>query len=164
MEPAPLASRRLEGLGDGSPELESFRAYALAFEAGYASDDWKTVDAHLTEDALWVVAGAPPPLGGVSQGREAILRAIKESCDSFDRRFDIRDPRIVHGPTRIPGGVHFTWVVTYRRHGLPPFELHGEEWDFFRDGKLEFHRERFTNLPEAVEYLKSHSGSLLPAR
>jgi hypothetical protein len=164
MAPALLVTRRLEGLGDGSSELESFRAYALAFEAGYESDDWNTVDAHLTDDALWVVAGAPPPFGGVSQGREAILRAIKESCDNFDRRFDVREPRIVDGPTRIPGGVHFTWIVTYRRHDLPPFELHGEEWDFFRDSKLEFHREKFTNLSEAVEYLKRHSGNLLPER
>jgi hypothetical protein len=163
MEPA-LFTRRLEGLGDGSSDLESFREYALAFEAGYASDDWKTVDAHLSDDAVWVVAGVPPPLGGISQGRPAVLRAIKESCDYFDRRFDIRDPRIVDGPTQIPGGVHFTWIVTYRREGLPPFELHGEEWDFFHDGKLDFHREKFTNLPEAVEYLKRHSGGLLPAR
>jgi len=144
--------------------FDSFKAYALAFEKGYASDDWKIVGDQLTQDAVWAVDGVSPPIGGVVQGHESVLRAIQKSCDGFDRRFDLREPRILAGPTPIPGGVHFTWVVTYRRKGLPPFELRGEEWDFFRDGKLEFHREKLANVADGLDFLKRHAKELLPVR
>ena len=57
-----------------------------------------------------------------------------------------------------------SFVVTYRRTGLPPFELRGEEWDFFRDGKLEFHREKLANVADGLEFLKRHAKELLPMR
>ena len=147
-----------------SQTIACFGAYALAFEKSYAADDWKVVGDQLTQDAIWAVEGAPPPFGGVAQGHAAVLQAIQQSCSSFDRRFDLREPRIVAGPTPIPGGVHFSFVVTYRRTGLPPFELRGEEWDFFRDGKLEFHREKLANVADGLEYLERHAKQLLPMR
>jgi len=144
---------------------QAFLSYAAAFEAGFAADDWKLVAASLTDDVVWTVGGVPPPVGGVYQGRADVLRAMKQSCDSFDRRFDVREPRIVDGPTPLPGGgVYFTFVVTYRRAGVPPMDLHGEEWDFFRDGKLEFHREKLWNIPELLALVAEHDAALLPAR
>lgn len=144
--------------------LSAFYAYAQAFEAGYAADDWQIVDRQLSDDIGWAVGGVAPPLGGVWHGRAATLQAIRQSCGSFDRRFDARQPRIVDGPRPIPGGVHFVFVVTYRRAGLPPVELEGVEWDFFRDGKLEFHRERLLNVPTLLQYLERHGAHLLPER
>lgn len=144
--------------------VQAFQEYALAFEKSYAADDWSDVAACLAPDVIWALGGAPPPLGGAWQGPEAVLGAIRASVGSFDRRFDAREPRILEGPTVIPGGVHLSWVVTYRRDGLPPFELVGEEWDFFRDGKLEFHRERIANAAETLAFLQRHAERLLPAR
>jgi hypothetical protein len=144
---------------------QAFYAYAMAFEQGFASRDWKaTVAPRMTDDTVWIVEGAPPPAGGLSQGLEPVLDAIRKSCDSFDRRFDVRDPHIVEGPTPIPGGIHMTWIVTYRRDGLPDFVLRGEEWDFFRDGKLELHREKLHNVDEAMAFVTRHADALLPAR
>jgi len=57
-----------------------------------------------------------------------------------------------------------SWVVTYRREGIPPIELHGEEWDFFRDGKLDFHRESIHNADELLAYLARHEARLRPQR
>jgi hypothetical protein len=146
-----------------SETTQAFQKYALAFEAGYASRDWKaTVGPCLTDDHVWLVEGAGPPAGGLTQGRDAVLEAIRRSCDFFDRRFDVRAPQIVDGPTPIPGGIHMTWVVTYRRDGLPDFVLRGEEWDFFADGKLEMHREKLHNVPEAMAFLARHAKELLP--
>lgn len=141
-----------------------FFAFAQAFETGVASDDWSQVDRHMTEDVVWCVSGAPPPFGGVWSGSKHALEAIRESVDSFDRRFDVRAPRILVGPTPIPGGIHMTWVVTYSREGLPPVELRGEEWDFFRDGRLVFHREALHNAVELGLFVAKHDALLRPAR
>jgi hypothetical protein len=145
----------------GKDAMQAFQAYAMAFEKGYESGDWKgTVGPCLTDDVVWTVSGAPPPLGGAWQGRDAVLATIRTSTEQFDRRFDAREPLIIEGPTLIPGGIHMRWVVTYRRDGLPPFELRGEEWDFFHDGKLELHRERMSNLDDAFAFLKQHGAKL----
>ena len=39
------------------------------------------------------------------------------------------------------GGAYLKWCVTYTREGLPAFELLGEEWDLFHDGKMTMHHE-----------------------
>ena len=145
--------------------VRSFEKFALAFEESFAANDWSAVEACATDDVVWVVAGAPPPIGGAWEGREKTLGAIRASVDGFDRRFDLREPRALEEPTPIPGGgVHLRWVVVYRRDGLPPLELHGEEWDFFRDGKLEFHRERIANAGEVIDFLTKHGEKLRPPR
>jgi len=142
---------------------EAFFHLALAFEKGFAADDWRVLEPQFADDVVWIVADMPDPIGGVHRGAKATLGAIAASCDAFDRCFDARAPRILEGPTPIPGGVHLTWVVTYRRTGLAPFELRGEEWDFFRDGKLELHRERMENLADGLEHVRKHDKALLPA-
>jgi ketosteroid isomerase-like protein len=145
----------------GSDVMQAFQKYAMAFEAGYASGDWKgTVGPCLADDVLWTAPGAPPPFGGVHHGHDAVLDQIRATTEAFDRRFDAREPRIVEGPTEIPGGIHMSWAVTYRRDGCPPLELLGEEWDFFHDGKLELHRERIWNLEESAAYLRKHEAKL----
>jgi hypothetical protein len=139
----------------------AFLAYAEAFEAGYASRDWKHVDERVTDDVVWSLDNLPPPMGGTHVGRKNVLEAIRQSTERFDRRFDHREPRILEGPREIPGGIHMTWAVTYRREGLEPFVLLGEEWDLFRDGRLSLHRESIHNMDEAWAYLGRHAASLL---
>lgn len=140
----------------------AFVAYAEAFEVGYASRDWKPVDDLMTDDVVWSLENMPEPMGGTHVGRSDVIDAIRESTETFDRRFDRREPRILEGPLEIPGGIHMTWAVTYERDGLEPFVLLGEEWDLFRDGKLSLHREKFHNLGEAFAFLAKHADALLP--
>ena len=145
--------------------VQSFIAYAAAFEEAFAANDWHLVEPYLTPDAVSVVEDVPPPIGGRFAGRDAVLAAFKDSCASFDRRFDTREPKIVEGPLRLgDDGVYFTYVVTYRRTGLPPVELHGEEWDYFRDGQLVRHRERFSHVDEMLSFLAAHDAELKPVR
>jgi hypothetical protein len=145
-------------------DVAAFVAYATAFEKSYADDDWSHVDRLTHDDVVWCAAGAPPPFGGVWTGRKDTLAQIRTSVCAFDRRFDAREPRIVTGPTPIPGGIHMTWEVTYRRAGLPDLPLRGEEWDLFEDGKLVLHREVIHNADETAAYLAEHGAKLLPAR
>jgi ketosteroid isomerase-like protein len=144
--------------------MTAFVTYEEAFEAGYAGDSWNPVDACLSDDIVWNVGGVSPPLGGTFSGRTDVLNAIEDSCNSFDRRFDVREPLATEDPVLIPGGVYFPFQVTYRRNGLPPAVLHGMEWDFFTNGKMTFHREIFLNIPELIEFVGRHNDALLPAR
>ena len=143
-------------------DVAAFLAYAESFEKSIATDDWSHVDRQTHDQIVWNVAGSPP-IGGVYAGREATMGAIRASVAAFDRRFDAREPRILVGPTPIPGGIHMTWAVTYRREGLPDFVLKGEEWDLFRDGKLILHREVIHNEAELFAYLAKHAAKLRPA-
>lgn len=143
-------------------QTQAFFQFALAFEKCLAANDWRDLAPRLADGVVWIVDGMPDPVGGVHEGARATLGAIAASCDAFDRRFDSREPQILAGPTPIPGGVHLAWLVTYRRAGLPAFELRGEEWDFFRDGKLELHRERMSNLDDALELVRAHEAALRP--
>jgi len=144
------------------PVADFFR-FALAFENAFAANDWSQLDPHVSDGVVWVVEGLPGADGGLSHGRDACLSAIASSCGTFDYRFDRREPRILAGPTPIPGGVHLTWTVTYSRAGLEPFELRGEEWDLFgADGQLELHRERIHNLADALTFAARHEAELRP--
>ena len=145
-----------------SDSLADFGRFALAFEQSFANHDWTAVAEHVTDDLVWIVRGPHEPLAGAFVGRDAAIAAVDESCAAFDRRFDRREPKILVGPTPIPGGVHLTWEVTYSRAGVAPFVLRGEEWDFFRDGKLALHRENIHNLDDAFAFLARHDAALLP--
>jgi hypothetical protein len=144
--------------------LMAFVQYATAFEEGFAADDWNHVNVLFDDHVTWAVGGLPDPQGFLAEGRDAVSATIKRSVDAFDRRFDRREPMAVKGPVPIPGGVHLEWRVTYSREGLPPFELRGEEWDLFRDGKLVMHYEQIHNGAEAVAVLARHQNELLPPR
>ena len=144
-------------------ELSDFLRYATAFEDAFAADDWRIVDQHFDDEIAWSCAG----LAGanyMAQGRAQVSAAIKQSVDTFDRRFDLREPQAVGVPAVIPGGIHLDWRVVYSREGLPSFELRGAEWDLFRDGKLVMHHERVHNGVEALEFIARHDAALRPRR
>jgi hypothetical protein len=147
-----------------SDNLAAFVKYAAAFEDGFAADDWGLVNVLFDDQISWAVGGLPTPEPFIAQGRDDVSALIKQSVDTFDRRFDRREPAPVAGPVQIPGGIHLEWRVTYSREGIPAFELRGEEWDIFRDGKLVMHYEYLHNGAEALSVLARHQDSLRPAR
>jgi len=146
-----------------SDPIAAFVKYATAFEQGFAANDWGLVDVHFDDQIVWNVGGLPEPLSYHGRGRKEVSAGIKYSVDSFDRRFDKRDPKATKGPISIPGGIHLEWIVTYTRDGVPPFVLKGEEWDLFRDGRLVMHYELIHNGTEVLEYLRKHDAALLPS-
>jgi hypothetical protein len=137
-----------------------FLNYALAFETAYFTQEWKVIEPYFTEDAVSEVQGRLFP--SQCEGRAAVLAAFKNSCDQFDRRFDSREPRFLQLPERIEGGVYIKFVITFYRNGLPPLNLEGEEWDYFRGDRIERHIERFSNETEVDEFLARYSGELFP--
>jgi hypothetical protein len=142
--------------------MKSFLTYAAAFEVAYESDDWKVVDDLLTDTISWVVEGVDEPIGGIFFRREAVIEAMRSSCNAFDRRFDVRIPAATETPVVIPGGVYFPFAVTYQHPGLPDVSLRGLEWDFFVDGKLAMHREIILNADEVLAFVADHDKKLRP--
>ena len=146
-------------------QTEAFFHFALAFEKGFAADEWSVLEPTLADDVVWIVADMPEPIGGVHSGARATLGAIASSCAAFDRRFDAREPRIVEGPTPIPGGVHLTWVVTYRRVGLPDVRAARRRVGLLPRGQARAppraHGEPRT---DGLEFIREHDQALLPAR
>ena len=146
-----------------SPMIDSFGAYALAFEKSYAADDWKP--GRPAHAGRRLGGGrSPAPLWRGRAGARS--RAAGDPGKLQQLRPPLRSPRAANRrrSDAHPGRRSFRFVVTYRRTGLPPFELRGEEWDFFRDGKLEFHREKLANVADGLEFLKRHAKELLPMR
>jgi hypothetical protein len=142
-------------------ELKSFVDYATAFEVGYAKNDWAVVDALLTDDIVWAVAGTKSKVGGAFEGRADVIEAIAYSTNTYDRRFQKRTP-FSESQLVIPHGVYFPFTVTYTSEGLPPFVLHGEEWDLFRDGKLSMHYEILHNADALEAFIAEHEVKLEP--
>jgi hypothetical protein len=140
--------------------LVLFLNYALAFETAYFTREWQVIEPYFTEDAVSEIQGTLFP--NFSEGKEAVLEAFNNSCDQFDRRFDSREPRFVQPPALIEGGVYVKFIITFRQQGLPPLDLEGEEWDYFRGDRIARHIERFSNESEVSEFLTRYSGQLFP--
>lgn len=145
--------------------LQAFMDYAEAFEVSYASDDWSHVEAFLSDDIVWSLRGLPAPHTGPFCGHSDVIGALVKSCNSLDRRFELRDPQPTEIPSNFPGGgIYVPFEVTYSHKDLPPFVLKGMEWDLFSDGKITLHREVFLNAVDMVDYIDQHEQQLLPTR
>lgn len=71
-----------------------FIAYASAFERAFETDVWDEVAACFTPGAVYTVP-FDPPLGGVFEGREAIVGYLKRILDGLDRCFETRAPELL---------------------------------------------------------------------
>jgi hypothetical protein len=146
-------------------KIPHFATYAGAFEKAFASDDWSLVEPFFTEGAIYAV-GLDPPMGGVFEGREAILAYFKDVLDRFDRRFESREIALLEGPREDGDSVWIRGTATYRSKGVPDLVLELEETATF-DG------DRIRRLEDVYEpsmkasisaYLAEHGAKLgIPA-
>ena len=142
-------------------KIGRFAAYAAAFEKSFASDDWSHVEPFFTESAVYAV-DLDPPMGGVFEGRSAILAYFKEVLDRFDRRFASREIALLEGPKEEGDSVWIRGSATYRAPGVPAFVLELKEIVRFagdRIDRLEDHYE--PAMKKAIsEYLGAHGAKL----
>ena len=124
--------------------IERFGAYAVAFEQVMTSDDWSAIEPFFTEDAIYET-NAVAPFDGRWEGRAAVLAALKESLDGFDRRCDSRTPEIVEGPVEKDGGVWLRFRVVYTVSGAPDLVLKGEEFARFEGDRIRHLEDRYTD-------------------
>jgi ketosteroid isomerase-like protein len=140
-----------------------FVNYAIRFEQAYADDDWTLLEPFFTEDAAYVVTGAPA-LTGTHEGRAAVLGHFRGSIGGFDRRFGRRAVEATDGPYEKDGAVKMPWVATYSAPGAPDLRMEGESTAHFRGGKI--HRLEDHIPTEAGErmlrWLSEHGSKLRP--
>ena len=142
-------------------KIGRFAAYAAAFEKSFASDDWSPVEPFFTESAVYFV-DLDPPMGGVFEGRKAILAYFKQVLDRFDRRFASREIALLEGPKGEGDSVWIRGSATYRAPGLPALVLELKEVVRFegeRIHRLEDHYEPAMKK-EISEYLSAHGAKL----
>lgn len=113
-------------------KIERFMEYAQAFERVYTSDDWSLLAPYFTEDAVYEVTGSGE-FDGRYGPRDVLFSSLKSVLDRFDRRFDERSVEVVAGPEERDGAVWLGWQATYKRAGLPPLVIKGEEIARFDD-------------------------------
>lgn len=144
-------------------EIERFGAYAAAFEAVYENDDWSLLDEYFSEDAVYETL-ADPPFGGRHEGRETLFKDLKQTLDTFDRRFDSRELELLEGPEMRDGAVWIRWRATYRVGDAPPLSMDGEERATFQGDRIVRLEDRMP--PEtskaATEWFEAHAGKLKP--
>ncbi len=142
---------------DHADRIARFHAYAAAFEAAYASDDWSLLEPYFTADATSELNG------NRVEGRDAVLASFRAAVTMFDRRFDTRRQRFSVGPILDPDGrVHVTAVVRYERAPLDPLEVVGEEWFTFDGDRIKHHVDHVTNIAEVMAYLAGNHDRLRP--
>lgn len=142
-------------------KIGRFAAYAAAFEKSFVSDDWSLVEPFFTEEAVYEV-DLDPPMGGVFEGRPAILAYFKQVLDGFDRRFASREIALLEGPKEEGDSIWIRGSATYRAPGVPAFVLELKEVVRFegdRIVRLEDHYE--PAMKKAIaEYLQQHGAKL----
>lgn len=145
-------------------DLERFFAYMQAFELAWLTDDWSGLGAHFGDDAVYRPVDAGP-FGGGGAGRAGVVAALRSSTSAVDRRFDVRIPEVVEGPSRRGDGIVMRYTLTLRRAGLPDFVSAGEHVATFADGRIA----AIVDTPVAgvgarlEAYLAEHGAALRPA-
>ena len=142
-------------------KVERFQQYADAFEVAFEKDDWSAVEPFFTENAVYEII-ADEPLGGLHEGRRAVLDYFKQALDGFDRRFDSRELEPTEGPIEKDGAVWMRWRVTYRVGDAPPLSMEGEETATFEGDRISRLEDRFQPNAgkEAALWMGEHGSKL----
>lgn len=149
-----------------SDAIQTFGAYASAFEETFADDDWSRLEQYFAEDARYEISGGP--FACAIDGRDAILAGLKKSIDGFDRKFDYREIELTSGPTVTSTGdgdgdeLRMTWKVHYRMDGAPDISLPGASMLRVNDGVIQLLRDEYNDeeLSEIGAWLAEHGAGL----
>ena len=141
--------------------VNTFMAYANAFEDAYRSDDWSKLDLYFTEDAVYETI-ADQPFANRTEGRQAMKAFFKQMVDGFDRRFDSRSIEFIEGPTERSGRVWFRWAATYARAGAPALRMEGEETAEFEGDRIKRLEDRMPPATTqcAMQFMTEHGAKL----
>lgn len=127
--------------------LARFRAYAEDFERTYVDDDWTRIAPYFAEDAAYRVEGMPLfPID--ARGRQAVLDALKQALDGFDRNCQRRELALDRPPAVDGSTVTIDWHGTYGIDGCEDLTFEGVETLRYNDaGEIV---EMVDSYPQAV--------------
>lgn len=136
-----------------------FLSYATVFEEAYVSDKWSPVEPFFTEDAVYQPLSV---FGRRVEGRTAIVAAMQQMVDAFDRRFASRRVDLLEGPVERDDTVWLRWAATYTLPGAPALRMVGEESAEFVGGCIHRLEDRMTEdeARRVAAYLDQHGSKL----
>jgi hypothetical protein len=145
--------------------VERFEQYAADFEVAYESDDWSVVGRHFAEDAVYETL-AGPPMGACHQGRDAVLAAMKQTLDGFDRRFDSRKIAFLEDPEMRGDSVWLRAQVNYAVAGAPDLALEGVSVATFDGGRIVRLEDSYPEgtADVVMQYLNANGSKLRPVK
>jgi hypothetical protein len=143
--------------------VTAFVNYALRFEQAYATDDWSIVEPCFTEDASYVVTGAPA-FAGRHEGRTAVLAHFRAAVNGFDRRFGRRGVEATDGPYEKDGVVMMPWVATYNAPGAPELRMDGASTVQFQGTQIQRLTDHIPaeSAERALRWMTEHAAKLGP--
>jgi hypothetical protein len=115
--------------------IARYLEYAESFEQTYEDDQWDRLVPYFTEAAIYSVSGGPP-FGGRWEGRDAVIRRLRDSVTELDRHFEQREPHGIGGPSVEDDCVSMEFKGIYRSAGLPDLEIAGRERAFFDGDRI----------------------------
>ena len=140
--------------------IQRFGEYAEAFEKFFESNDASVLEPYFTEDAVYETLGAAAFAGRI-EGRDAVFAHMKNSLDSFDRRFGERQLEMIEGPELRDGAVWIRWRVTYKLDGAPDLVIDGQETAEIEGDRIERLEDRMPeDASEMLGYLEPHAAKL----
>lgn len=142
--------------------LETWEHWIAAFNEACETDDWTFAPRFLTEDVVYVVAGAP--FACELRGRDAVVAGFRKSVTNFDRKFDRRNWEAVdlkvwsdHAVTALAKG-------DYVSGDKPPITFSAKSAWFFREGKISLMTDIYdlseVNAMRALEWLARHGAEM----
>lgn len=145
--------------------LDHWKSWIAAFDRACQTDDWTPLAAFLTEDVVYIVAGAP--FACEVRGRDAVIAAFQKSIGNFDRKFDERHWRGVGVRVWAPNAITGRAQGRYRMAGKPEliFSAYGH-W-YYRGDKICLMTDIYDlseqDVIEALEWLGMHGEGLDPS-
>jgi hypothetical protein len=134
-----------------------FFDYVEAFERVVHDDDWSKLEGFFAPDAVYRTGS-----GEEYRGRDAIFAHMKESLDTFDRRFDTRSGDLVSDPVVTGNKVTIHWKVVYTKEGLPDLALIGTEVATFVDDVIALLEDTMDEgiAETAQAWIENHGGTI----
>lgn len=115
--------------------VESFAAYAAAFEETYVDDDWSRLRRYFTEDAVCSTVaddGAETKFEGI----DAVIDGLRDAVNTFDRRFATRTVELRGDLRERDGEIIIDWDATYTAPGAPNLRMGGTEHALYEGNRI----------------------------
>lgn len=145
--------------------IEKWKDWIAAFDSACASDDWAPLAAFLTEDVVYLVAGAP--FACELRGREAVISGLRKSVRGFDRRFDQRLWEGVGIKAWGAEAVTARAKGTYHMAGKPALSFAAKGSWYFRGGQICLMTDIYdlgeVDVMDALQWLALHGEGLDPS-
>ena len=136
---------------------DRFQAYADAFEAAYADDDWSRLEEYFTEDCEYDAGQGPEH---VTRGRDNLLAWFQGAVNDFDRKMDSREIVFAEAPRETSSGVvTVPWKAIFKKSGAPALVMSGIETAEFEGDRIRVLRDAYDEgVPELIDAWMSEHG------